>query len=66
MMPTVGQIVLYKGREGDWEPAIVTRVHSEPCVSLHVLPWDGPSRPVTSVMRLGMGGDRSWNWLEKD
>jgi hypothetical protein len=66
MMPAFGHIVRYKGRDGDWEPAVVTRVHSEHCVSLHVLPFDGPARPVTSVLQLGQGGDRSWTWLEKD
>ncbi len=63
--PTVGRIVHFKhtGKSGlETEPAIITRVHSDMCVSLYVMPFDGVARAVTSVMQEGQGGDRSWAW----
>src|SRR6266567_1373180 len=49
--PAVGRIVHFKhtGKSGlETEPAIITRVHSDMCVSLYVMPFDGVARAVTS------------------
>lgn len=60
--PTVGRIVHYRHMlHMDPEPAIITRVHSDTCVSLYVMPFDGEARAVTSVMREDQAGDRSWS-----
>jgi hypothetical protein len=37
-IPTIGRIVLYRGKDGDIRPAIVTKVHGPLCLSLFVFP----------------------------
>lgn len=67
--PTIGRVVLYK--HGDQiHPALVTNVHSDTCVNLHVL-FDGDdSMPMRSVeftpdidSHDGVNGGSRWGWM---
>lgn len=69
--PTVGRVVLYRptddqrtlGGDGEYWPAVVTRVWSAECVNLHVLTDAAAAFPVTSVMREREDGQaRVWRW----
>ena len=68
MKPTVGRIVHFFEDDGDQPlPAIVTQVHSESCVNLHVFSDVGnPDRQPCegSVMRAIVGDKtkRKWVW----
>lgn len=61
-VPTIGDIVLYlPSHDVDAEPAVVTRVWSDTCVNLHVLPTLAGAHVATSVP-LDSAGERPGSW----
>lgn len=61
MKPSIGRIVHYFADDSDLpHAAIVTRVHSEQCVDLHVWSQEGTQFGMTSVPNYP-GGPR-WEW----
>lgn len=73
--PTVGRIVLYRGKDGVARPAIVTHVHSQFCINLFAFPAGTPEEEAyegipglrTSVTHAQPdqepGCFPSWHWM---
>lgn len=70
IMPTMGRIVLHRGRDGLFRPAIVTHVWGVFCVNLFVFGKDSSdveAGPRTSVTHADPAQEPdcldSWNWM---
>lgn len=68
--PTIGRIVLYRGKDKRTRPAIVTESHGVHCVDLHVFqkesgdPEHGPMVNVTHADPIEEPGCfPSWHWM---
>lgn len=65
--PFIGRVVhfIHPASREHW-PAMITRVWSDECVNLHVLPDNGPAFCVTSIeLDTEREEPRSWHWPEK-
>ncbi len=64
MKPTVGRVVYYHERSGDFtavRAAIIAAVHSDECVSLMVIDPSGYPVGRTSIMKGSATGE--WDWM---
>lgn len=75
MKPTIGRIVVFKQSANERphngtreHPAMITRVHNDDYVNLHVFFDGGPVSAITSVHRAGVEpeGSMSWDWPKRD
>ena len=65
MRPTIGRVVIYREHGGPMHiecPAIVTKVHSDTCVNLHVFFDGAPAGYRTSVVQETPGQTFGWSW----
>lgn len=61
--PSIGRIVHYYGCEGDGpHAAIITKVRSDQCVDLYVLPQDGEPLGMFSVGNTPDDANGHWCW----
>lgn len=67
--PSIGRVVLV--RHTRWEgdaPAIVTKVHSDECINVFVMPDNSEGYPLTSVQYDDLSGDTapsmSFHWMD--
>lgn len=75
MTPTIGRIVHFITAGGRTRPAIVSEVHTDTCITLHVMftPWDDEREPgcrpvvacVTSVNldASDTPANGTWHWM---
>lgn len=62
-VPSVGRIIhLFRPGRTEPDPAMITRVHSDDCVNLMVLPDQGMPYPMTSVLWGDTGEGTRWVW----
>ena len=71
-IPTIGRIVLYRAKDGEDRPAIITQVHTQFCVNLYVFPKSSTDMlcgAMNSVTHIGPetgetpGKEPSWRWM---
>lgn len=61
--PSIGRVVHYYGpRQDGPHAAVITRVHSDQCVDLFVLPQDGDPLRIDSVVDTEGDSNGRWCW----
>lgn len=70
IVPTIGRVVHYRGKDGETRAAIVTRVYGPFCINVHVFarePGDAEAGDKTSVTHADPAQEPacypSWHWM---
>ncbi len=68
MKPTIGRIVHFTDASGkDVRPAIISRVHNDTCVDVHIFEPHGGLNFRTSALLTSPGfGVEGWYWPQRD